>query len=724
MKRRDFLANIGFFVVGAKLLPACGDDGTTPNPDANATSNFAFPQGVASGDPRATSVVLWTRAVDLRDPNADVSVKLEVATDEAFSSRVAELDLPATIASDHTVRVLVKDLTANTTYHYRFTAGSGDVSTVTIGRTRTAPDANADVQVNLAWVSCQDYQPGHFGAYAQMIADDDARPDADRIHFVLHLGDAIYETINDPFQRGINDNFEFVTVKNVDGSDRKINDLPSGGGSTPSGSRYARTVDDYRHLYKTYFSDPNFMAARARWPFIHTWDDHEFTNDAWQSMANYLDGATGDEPAQKRKYAANRAWFEYIPSQLTGATGPTGVTQNAKDFTAATAAIEDARFTAANTDNFVAEPNNAAAVGSMTIYRSLRWGKHVELVITDQRSYRSDHAIPEDFVATLNLLSVQGGNPPIFFDPRNFLPLPLVAVMDAGEALAMPRILLDPPNDSPSIANPRATAPIGTMLGKEQKAWWKSTMSASDATWKLWGNEVPMMRMRITNPGAAPGPLGFERVLDGDAWDGWPLERRELLGHLLTNQIKNVVCLTGDIHAHFAGILMHNYDAAVDQRLPVAVELITAGVSSNSLFSFYESATRTLGAALRGLVTVDATAAGGSKFTENMNLLLLKGTAAAGAYAASKSLTTAESFADPTTNPHLKYVDTNAQGYGYAKVTGTQLDAELVTINRPVGQGSLSAPGIKRKATFSVPKDNPAGMTGPVLTGAKPFPLT
>ncbi len=715
MKRRDFLKNVGFFVVAAKVLPACGDDGdTTPSPDANETNLFTFPQGVASADPRTTSVVLWTRAVDTRDSNSDVAVHLEVATDEGFSSRVAELDLTATLASDHTVRVLVTSLTANTQYYYRFRAGRDEIS----GRTRTAPDANADVQVNLGWVSCQDYQPGHFGAYAQMIADDDARPEADRIHFVLHLGDAIYETINDPFQRGINDSFEFVTVKNIDGSVRRINDLPSGGGVTPSGSRYARTVDDYRHLYKTYFSDPNLMAARARWPFIHTWDDHEFTNDCWQSMANYLDGTTGDEPAQKRKYSANQAWFEYVPSQLTGASGPTGVTQDAKDFTPSTTPVQDARFTAANTDNFVAEPNNAAAVGSMTIYRSLRWGKHVELVITDQRSYRSDHPIPEDFVAQLNFLIQQGGSPPAFFDPRNFLPLPLVNLMDAGAAAATPVI---PLSASASIPNPRNTAPIGTMLGKAQKAWWKSTMSASDATWKLWGNEVPMMRMRVTNPGNA---LGFERVLDGDAWDGWPLERRELLGHLLTNNIKNVVCLTGDIHAHFAGILMHNYDAPVDQRLPVAVELITAGISSNSLFSFYESATRNLSSSLRGLVTVDASGAGGSRYTENMNLLLLKGTAAAGAYAQYKSLAIADTVADPTTNPHLKYVDTNSQGYGYAKVTGTALDAELVTINRPVGQASMTAPGVKRKATFSVPKDNPAGMTGPTVTGTKPFPLT
>ncbi len=56
------------------------------------------------------------------------------------------------------------------------------------GRTRTAPETGADLPVNLAWVSCQDYGAGHYGAYRQMIIDDDARPAADRIHFVAHLG--------------------------------------------------------------------------------------------------------------------------------------------------------------------------------------------------------------------------------------------------------------------------------------------------------------------------------------------------------------------------------------------------------------------------------------------------------------------------------------------------------------------------------------------------------
>jgi alkaline phosphatase D len=705
MKRRDFLRGAGAFIVGAKLLPACDNDiRPEPTPDASNLGRFAFPQGVASGDPRTTSVVLWTRAVHSTDPSADVDLQLQVATDEAFASVVVDMPLQATAASDHAVRILVTDLTPDTAYYYRFVATADAIE----GRTRTAPLATADVQVNIAWVSCQDYQSGHYGAFRQMVADDDARPTADRIHFVVHLGDAIYETIDASSQRAVDDGFEKIVLKNADGSDRIPRRFPSGGGTTKGGAKFARTVDDYRHLYKTFLSDPDLRAARARWPFIYTWDDHEFTNDSWQSMANYIDGTTADEPSQRRKLAANQAWFEYIPAQLSGASGPGTVTQDAKDFAAAS--VEDARFTAANADNFVDEPNNAAAVGSMTIYRSLRWGKHVELVMTDERSYRSDHAIPEDTTALVNAAAGQT----VFFDPRNFLPLPLVSIFDQG-ATAFGG---NPPETVGGVPNPRRTSPVGTMLGKAQKAWWKATMQASDATWKLWGNEVPVMRMFIRNVDNA---LGFDRILNGDAWDGYPSERAELLTFLRTEDIKNVVVLTGDVHAHFAGVLVDNVDAA--DPTPVATELVAAGVSSNSLFSFFESATRDL-AALRGLVTVDASASGGSAFTENFNLLVLHGLASAAPFAATRNLAAALTQSDPDANPHIRYADTNAQGYGYVKVTAAQIEASLVTINRPVGAASSEPPGVKRRATFTIPKDDPAGMSAATVDGTPPFPLT
>jgi alkaline phosphatase D len=699
MKRRDFLRGAGYFVAGATLagIPGCGG-GDKSNPDAGITAGtFLFPQGVASGDPRTTSVVVWTRAVRADGATDPVAVTVQVASDAALGTVVVHQDVSATADSDHTIRVLITGLTAGTPYFYRFTAGLDTIS----GQTHTAPDDTADVQVNIGWVSCQDYQAGTYGAYRQMLVDDAARAPADQIHFVMHLGDVIYEAVGSDYQKAVDDNFTFITVKNADGSDRVVPPLPSGGGMK-GGYTFAKTLDDYRHLYKTFMSDPDFQAARAKWPFIHTWDDHEFTDDCWQSMANYDNAHSTDEPSQTRRYAGSQAWFEYVPSQLTGSGG------DAHDFMSAT--VADAAFTTPDADNFVDEPNNAAALGAITIYRSLRWGKHVDVIMTDQRSYRSDHAIPEDLTATS----------PEFFNPRNVLINNMVDVFDQG----MTANGGNPPAVVNGFNNPRTTSPVGTMLGKTQKAWFKNAMMSSTATWRIWGNEVLIMQFFLKNPttGPAAGLLFADRIMDGDGWDGYPTERKELMTFLRANNIKNNIVLTGDIHAHFAGVVMDDYDAATPN--PVGVELCSAGVSSNSMFSFFESATRAVPAGLRGLIVVDATDMGGAKFTPNMNLLVLHGSDAAATFDTSHDLAQAQAQYDPTINPHLRYADSNAQGYGYLKVTATGCTGTLTTINRPTATPTTAGPGVLRTATFTVPVDNPGGMSAAVMTGTKPFPMT
>jgi alkaline phosphatase D len=261
------------------------------------------------------------------------------------------------------------------------------------------------------------------------------------------------------------------------------------------------------------------------------------------------------------------------------------------------------------------------------------------------------------------------------------------------------------------------------MLGKTQKQWWKDTMKGSDATWKLWGNEVTLMRLRITaipTPPGTPSPLPADLVVTADAWDGYNAERTELMTYLKANAIKNVVVLTGDIHAAFAGQIMDNFEAAAPT--PVAVELVGPGIASNSLLSFYFAAT-TSNAQLNALIAVDATAKGFARFTENFNLLLLGDTVAAATFA--NPLSPAPPNVNHVANPHLKYADTNSQGYGYIKVGEQKVEAQIITINRPIQPPSATAgPGIKRTAHFTVNADDPTTLADFQVTGTKPFPLT
>jgi alkaline phosphatase D len=73
------------------------------------------------------------------------------------------------------------------------------------------------------------------------------------------------------------------------------------------------TLEDYRALYRSYLMDPDLQDARARWPFICVWDNHEFLWKGWQSQQQF-DGKA--RPAQKVKVAANQAWFEFQPARI------------------------------------------------------------------------------------------------------------------------------------------------------------------------------------------------------------------------------------------------------------------------------------------------------------------------------------------------------------------------------------------------------------------------
>jgi alkaline phosphatase D len=50
-------------------------------------------------------------------------------------------------------------------------------------------------------------------------------------------------------------------------------------------------------------------------------------------------------------------------------------------------------------------------------------------------------------------------------------------------------------------------------------------------------------------------------LLNCDQWDGYNAERKALMAHLKTNNIGNVVALTGDIHSFFAGTVNDDFDA-------------------------------------------------------------------------------------------------------------------------------------------------------------------
>src|SRR5205085_11040129 len=77
---------------------------------------------------------------------------------------------------------------------YRFTDGDGDGSR--IGRTLTAPADTDERTVRFTFVSCQDITQGSNNAWRRMIYEDEKRATDQRLGFVMHLGDFVYEVVD------------------------------------------------------------------------------------------------------------------------------------------------------------------------------------------------------------------------------------------------------------------------------------------------------------------------------------------------------------------------------------------------------------------------------------------------------------------------------------------------------------------------------------------------
>jgi alkaline phosphatase D len=230
-----------------------------------------FAHGVASGDPLADRVILWTRV----SVETATDVFWEMARDLAFSDRVAAGWAVAKPDDDFCVKVDATGLEAGATYYYQFKSLG---RTSPKGRTKTAPEGALE-RMRLAVCSCSNLPAGNFHGYREI----GARSDLD---LVVHLGDYLYEYGTFP------------------GSDR-ITEPP----------HELRTLSDYRLRYAQYRRDRALQEAHRQHPWVVVWDDHEFVNNAAR------DGGTGhqadDGPWDTRREAAISAWHSWLPVRET-----------------------------------------------------------------------------------------------------------------------------------------------------------------------------------------------------------------------------------------------------------------------------------------------------------------------------------------------------------------------------------------------------------------------
>jgi alkaline phosphatase D len=248
----------------------------------------------------------------------------------------------------------------------------------------------------------------------------------------------------------------------------------------PAPDRELRTLDDYRQRYAQYRTDADLQAAHRQHPFVAVWDDHELANNAWRAGAAAHDAAT-EGPWVARRDAAWQAYREWMP--IREAAGP-----------------------------------------GLRLYRRLRFGSLVDLLMLDTRTLRDEQ----------------------------------VGAFDFAELGSTRR----------------------TMLGAEQESWLHQQLRASTAdgtVWRVLGQQVlfsPLM------PAAGP-------ALNPDNWDGYRAERRRLLELAGSDAAPDVAILSGDFHSSWAfDVPLDPWDgyAADSGAGSRAVEVLAPPVSSPPLF--------------------------------------------------------------------------------------------------------------------------------------------
>ena len=670
LDRRRFLQLAA--AMGATLAWGCST--LRPSSSGWRERRDLFPHGVASGDPDAHTVLLWTRR-PYDDGRMEAKLLVEVAEDDAFTRVIATTAAPVLAATDWTCRVLVGDLPAGGEFFYRFVDEEGNGSR--IGRTLTAPAPDDPRPARFAFVSCQSAPEGAMNAYRRMIHEDERAAPEERLGFVLHLGDFVYEVIQTPDQ-----------VKDGHRYDRRITfPVAFKDGRKVANNRFTvpGSLDDYRALYKGYLVDPDLQDARARWPFVAMWDNHEFSWLAWQSILSFP--GEGEMPGQKLKVAANQGWFEYQPMRVA-APG-----RRLDRFDAPV--VSDVAVTQFDDEGLGLEPNNLAAIESLIVYRALRWGRHIDLILTDQRAFRG-----KDYSNDPKLGALFDGVPYPFF------PEALSMQVDSGRAYADGHPPAEIVFGAKSIPNYRRDGPPQSMLGARQKAWFLERLREATATWKIWGTSLGTHDQRVDPQNLPEGfvPKDWPKWTDGYAvqsngdWGGCHHERGEIFDTVRDAGITGFAILAGDLHSFWAGYASKALPPQ-GRFEPVGVSFVCGSVISPGAQEAHEHGNKQN--PLRKLFIADRP---DGTMEPTMNLLLNHGVRSALEYAQSGDLAKAHAVSNPELAPHLEFVDLGGHGYGVVHVDANRMLTDFVCIPRPIERATTPDGGpLRYRVRHEVP---------------------
>lgn len=115
--------------------------------------------------------------------------------------------------------------------------------------------------------------------------------------------------------------------------------------------------------------------------------------------------------------------------------------------------------------------------------------------------------------------------------------------------------------DEQSLTNAGSTN--RTILGNDQFQWFENRLSDNSTTWKIIPQQVMMSPLEA---------LGI--AVNSDQWDGYRADRNRFINYIESNNIRNAVVLTGDIHTAWA------INVPGNSLNRAAVEFVTTSVTS------------------------------------------------------------------------------------------------------------------------------------------------
>ncbi len=716
----------------------------------------------------------------ISSPN--ISIKLRVTKHDnskrlgtnrhLHGKKVLKTVITAYAKYDYTIRHRINKLTPNTTYYYQFIAGHVRSN---VGRFQTAPSKHQSInELKFAYMCCQDWSQNHWGVYSDVINQD--------IRFIVHLGDYIYETVGSssdnvesrhpPVQipNGSSTNGTFYAATLTDyrylyklyRSDPRIQAVHEKISMVPIWDDHEFGDDGWgcAEVYSNGIYDPITGGDNSRQPLRR-----QNANRAWceYTVADIYDESTSitdpkiyrdlqfgnlahlvftDERLYKNDHMVPEAIIDPNTGQEMGYNGtiyfvPQSLLEEKEQWRHKLATPND--------------PKNKLAGISMLGTSQRKWLKSTLKSSSAIWKFWGNEVmslrVGLDGVRMIAALITLGAMPTLttsilsLNESINNIPISVAAIA-AITADATPQIAV-PAAMAIAVANDRIAAAIASGLTDIQAA---VAVASYEAAASNPDNQATIGAWTIANiyikpdiivkqdqskfvieSGMADELNGmFQKfIINADQWDGYNSERKDLMKFILKNNISNVVAITGDVHAFFAGVGMHDYDHP--KPIPAMVDLVTAGVSSSSNWSYMVDGFASTLPGIAPIVYYPITiTVNGIALLINVNIydytLGLKGPTAeslaescrvrirgdlgnlgypedeldsrASAFIVAlasnqefvdSALSLAQQMADVDNNPWLRWVDTDAQGYSIITITPTELNCEFRKVNRLVG---------------------------------------